>query len=110
MIRRPALIWRGAGVAGARDLVHRLEHHAGARRTRDLGGAVGRVVVADDQLCVVEGGHRFADRGQRAGEQRLLVERRNDDRNLQPAFRGNCLTPSWSLAHGSDELHQPRSQ
>src|SRR5712692_7798771 len=41
---------RGAGIARARDPVHRLEHYAGSRLARDLGGAVGRVVVADDEL------------------------------------------------------------
>src|SRR5262245_36614097 len=39
-----------AAVAGARDLVDRLEDHRGARGARDLRGAVGRVVVTHDQF------------------------------------------------------------
>jgi hypothetical protein len=80
---------RGAGIARASDLVHRLEHYRRARRARDLGGAIGRVVVADDELGApagfLERRERRPDSSERAGEQALFVERRHDHRQLHAA-------------------------
>ena len=66
----PAAVARAAGVADARPL-----HHARAVRARDLGGAIGRAVVDDDDLVgpLGIGGERLEHRAQRS----LGVERRD---------------------------------
>src|SRR6185503_1878750 len=84
-----------APVARAGDLVVRLEHHLRPRRPRDLGGAVGGIVVADDELPgpgAIEAARRAADAAERRGEQALLVERRYDDRELQARCFLKCAT------------------
>ena len=66
----------------------RLEHHPRPGRVRDPGSAVGRIVVADDEFPAagtVEYLCRL-DAVQRRSEQALLVERRDDDGNLQARF------------------------
>src|SRR5260221_3353608 len=76
---------RCAGVARAGDLVDGLEDHGRTRIARDFGGAVGRVVVADDQLDVaIERAGGRADAAQRFAQQLFFVEGRDDDRKLQP--------------------------
>ncbi len=44
---------RRAGIAGARDLVHWLEHHFRAGRACDLRRPVGRVVIANDEFGII---------------------------------------------------------
>src|SRR5688572_32804338 len=87
---------RGAGctgVARARDLVDRLEHHLGPRVPGDRSRGVGRVVVTDDEFCGAPGGferhERVPDTPQRRGEAALLVEGWNDDRNLHLIWGGD---------------------
>jgi hypothetical protein len=85
--KQPVAARRGrAGVARARNLVHRLEHHPGARGARDFGRAIRGVVVADDELgrpaARGEDLHAAAQVLQRCGEELLFVERRDDDREL----------------------------
>ena len=75
-----------AGVASAADLVDGLGHDLGTFGPRDLGGAVGGVVVADDEFpgeaVGGEGGVGGGFYGLKRGAQELLfVESRNDDRN-----------------------------
>ena len=74
---------RRAGIAGAANLVERLEHHFCARRAGDLAGAVGGIVVADDEFKfpAASGERRrrrfnFCERG---AEEFFLVERGDDD-------------------------------
>ena len=77
---------RRAGVARAGDLVHRLEHHGRAGLARDGRGAVGGIVVADDELGVPAPARERrgcrADGGERLRDELLLVECRDDDREL----------------------------
>ena len=64
----------------------RLEFHPRAGRARDFRRAIGGIVVADDEFPAAgafEGPRRRLDAIKRPGEQALLVERRNDDRQLQ---------------------------
>jgi len=63
----------------------RLEDDARPGCARDGGGAVGGIVVADDEFPapVIESLRRLADARQTGVEQALLVVRRDDDRELQ---------------------------
>jgi len=65
---------------------YRLEHDLRPGLARDLGRAIGRVVVADDEFPAavpVERLRRRPDALERRSEQALLVERRDDDGKLQ---------------------------
>ena len=87
----------GAGVARPADLVDRLEHDLRPRAPRDLRRAVGRIVVAHDQLGLpaeaCESFHGRADAGERAGQQSLFVERGNDDGDLHFLGAGFSILP-----------------
>ena len=78
---------RRAAVPRPGDLIDRLEDHPGAGGARQLRRAVGRVVVADDKSrWPTRGGRRppsprFTWR-KRLPNEPLLVERRDDDRDL----------------------------
>ena len=76
----------GAGVAGAGDLVDRLKNDFGPGRTGDIGGAVGGIVVADDEFdrpaARREDGNGGLDFRQRGAEEFFLVEGGNDDGNF----------------------------
>ena len=63
---------------------------------REVGGAVGGVVVADDQFERKR--RRRADRLQGAAEKPRLVERRNDDRDHALGATETPLTPWLSTA------------
>ena len=70
-------------VPRAGDLIERLEDDSRTGRAGDFGGAVGGIVVTDDQLrepsARPERRHRGADALERLRQQPLLVERRDDD-------------------------------
>src|SRR5258707_362520 len=60
-----------------------------------LRGAVRRIVVAGDEFPAAgafEHARRLPDAGKRLGEQALLVERRDDDRQLQARCFLKCAT------------------
>ncbi len=84
----------GSRVPGPGDLIHGLEDHPRSSVAGYLGGLVARVVVADDDLahqrCLL---HGAAHRRERRGEQTLLVEGRNDDREVRRVLQ--CL-----VSHG----------
>ena len=93
---------RRARVACARDLIDRLEDDLCLFLARDEGGPVGRIVVADDEFPAagaVEGPRRRLDAIKRPGEQALLVERRNDDRQLQ----ARCFL-KWATVRSQDSF------
>ena len=81
--------------AGGQSLVHPVaeggeaavasmpRYAIGPRRERDRRGAVARTVVDDDHLDVAHMGDGTRDRGDHLAYGRSLVERRNDDRELQ---------------------------
>ena len=70
-------------IARPRNLVHRFKHHRRARHPRQFCGAVGGVVIANDQFALpaarLKSGHRLPNRSQACAEQLLLVKRRYDD-------------------------------
>src|ERR1039458_6801252 len=89
----------GAGVPRAGNLVDRLEHDAGP------GGAVGGIVVADEEFKFPaepgEGTGGGADLGPRRAEELLLVEGGDDDGNLHAANitgAAGFANVRWSLS------------
>ena len=76
----------GGRVAGAPNLVDRLEDDPRAADTRQFGGVIRRIVVANDQFGfpaqIQKGLGRRLDALQHSGQQFLLVEGRNKDRDL----------------------------
>ena len=75
----------GAAVAGAADLIDRLENHFRAGSAGDVGGAVGGVLVADDQFKFPaargEGGGGGFNFRERCTEEFFLIEGGDDDGN-----------------------------
>jgi hypothetical protein len=76
----------GAGIPGAADLVEGFEHDERARSAGDVAGAVGGIVVADDELefpaARGEGGGGGFDLREGGAEELFLVEGGDDDGNL----------------------------
>lgn len=81
----------GAAVAGAGDLVDGFEDDGGAGGTGEFGGAVGGVVVADDEFGlpaeVSEGEGGVADAGEGSGDEFLLVEGGDDEGDFHDGRR-----------------------
>ena len=89
------------GVAGSRNVPHRLMNHYRALVPRDGGGLILAVVVDDDDVDVgvrasaqmVRGG---SDRIQRRREVGLFVEGGNDDRKSRSGMsRFGCCVEIW---------------
>src|SRR5439155_4755526 len=103
----------GAGIARPADLVDRLEYDLRSHALRDLRRAVGRIVVAHDQLGLPaepsESFHGGANAGERAGQQPLFVERGNDDGDLHflAPISAYYSYGERELDRGSDAKHNP---
>ena len=73
----------GPGVAGSGDLIDRLKYHLGTGSAGELGGSVGRIIIANDDFGsppgLVESGTGEEDPPQCFRDQFFLVERRDDD-------------------------------
>jgi len=94
----------GAGIAGAADLVEGFEDDVRAGGAGDLGGAVGGVVVADDELkfpaAVGEGGGGGQDLRKRGAEELFLVEGGDDDGDTH----GEKIAANAGIATGASFL------
>ena len=76
-----------AFVARARDLVHRLENHHRAGVPGQFGGAVGGIIVANDEFgfpaALMKGRKSIFDVTEGFAEASFFIERWNDDGDFQ---------------------------